>query len=261
MDKFINHDHIGKRVKYLDSRFYQAPGSDNFYPGVTTILNAISKGKQYETWLKSNGFNAEILAERAMTQGSNVHDGIQRYCMGEEITWANPDGFPQFTKNEWLMVSRFADFVIAFRPKIRAVECIFVSEKLGFGSQLDLVCELQNELWLIDHKTGSLYSSAGMQLAALRELWNEFHPDEPIQKCGIMHLDSAHRGRDKQGKKMQGVGWQLVEQDNIDGEWSDFKAVHQIWKRLNPNYKPANLILPDRYSIKDLKEFELPKEL
>jgi len=62
-------------------------------------------------------------------------------------------------------------------------------------------------------------------------------------------LDSTHRGRDAKGKSIQGVGWKLVEIDEIDKHWEDFKHIHAIWKRKNPDYKPFNLTYPASYSL------------
>jgi hypothetical protein len=256
IQQFENHDPEHQRITFPDARFY-TKDNVNWLPGVTTILNVIDKGDQYRKWLQSNGFNADTLSREAMEQGSHVHEGIQDFLKGKEIRWANDDGKKFYTKKEWQLISRFIDFFSGFSPKSLAVERILVSEKLGYGSQLDYVCEISGEVWLIDHKTGSLYDSAYMQLAALRELWNEFN-DRKIDKCGVMHLESAHRGRDSKGKSIQGKGWKLVECENTDRDFEDFLHVQAIWKRKNPNFQPFTQTYPDRYSIGSVTQIELP---
>ena len=259
MEHFENHDPEHQRVTFPDARYY-TKDNENWFPGVTTILNVVDKGEQYKKWLQANGFNADILARDAMNQGSNVHQGIQDFLNGYELRWATDEGKKLYSKKEWQLISKFVDFYTGFKPHTIAVEKILVSEKLGLGSQMDYVCDLSGEVWLIDHKTGALYDSAKMQLAALRELWNEFNPKRKIDKCGVMHLESTHRGRDKAGKSIQGKGWKLVEVEDVDKHYEDFVHVFAIWKRKNPNFKPFNLVYPDRYSIDSTTEINFPDE-
>jgi hypothetical protein len=253
MEQFTNHDPIGKRVTFIDSRFYTRD-DEHYYPGVTTVLNSLAKGKQYEQWLKSNGFNSDVLMRDAMEQGSIVHEAVQDFLLGKELQWCNEDGKVNYSKKSWNMIFRFVDFYTEFKPETIAVEMIIVSDKLQIGSQLDYVCKINGERWLIDHKTGSLYDTANIQLAALKQLWDEYYPKEKIDRCGIMHLDSTHRGRDAKGKKMQGIGWSLVEVEDVSERWQHFQHVHAIWKMQNPNFKPANYSMPDRISIQIIKD-------
>jgi hypothetical protein len=256
---FENHDEHGKLVKFVDSRFYMLPEKpDTYFPGVTTILNVIDKGDQYKHWLQSNGFNADVLARQAMDQGSHVHEAIQDFLNGKEIRWATEE-VKFYTRHEWEMISRFIDFYTAFKPQTVVVERVLVSEKLGYGTQLDYVCKLNGELIYIDHKTGSVYDSANMQIAASIKLWNECLPDK-ITKGAVLHLESAHRGRDSKGKSIQGKGWKLIEIENLEKEWEDFQHVQAIWKRKNPVIKPFNKVYPDRYSIESVTSIDLPDE-
>jgi hypothetical protein len=254
---FENHDEQGKRIKFIDSRFY-TKDEQSWYPGVTTILGVVDRGEQYKKWLQSNGFNADVLGKQAMEQGSHVHEAIQDFLLGREIRWATDKGDRLYTRNEWILISRFIDFYTAFKPQTLEVEKILVSDKLCYGSQIDYACMLNGERWLIDHKTGNFYDSSNMQLAALGQLWDEYFPQEKIQRYGIMHLESTHRGRDSKGKSIQGKGWKLIECENVDKEWEDFKHVHAIWRRKNPDFKPFTFSYPDRYSIDSVTTVELP---
>ena len=249
MDNFINikDTNTGKQVNFIDSRYY-TKDEINWYPGITNILNVVDKGSFYANWLKSNGFNADVLMREAMTKGSHVHEAIQFLLEGKEVIFANEEKM-FYTRDEWIMISRFIDFYTEFKPETVAVEAVLVSDILQFGTQLDYICKLNGELWYIDHKTGGLYSSAYRQVAASIQLWNEYYPETPITKGAVLHLDSAHRGRDAKGKKMQGEGWQLVEIENIDQEWENFKHIHAIWKMQNPVYKPFNLSYPASYKL------------
>lgn len=247
MENFINivDSEQGKQVQFIDGRYY-TKDYKSWYPGVTSILGTLSKGKQYETWLKSNGFNADILAKKAMEQGSRVHEAIENLLKGEIVSYGS-----NYSREEWVMISRFVDFYTEFKPVTVDIEKVLVSDTLMFGTQLDYVARIKGELYYIDHKTGSLYDSANLQVSASVQLWNEYFPEDPISKGAVLHLDSSHRGRDKAGKKMQGEGWQLVIVDDMGRNWSDFQSIHQIWKRNNPDYKPFNQTYPAVYALKD----------
>ena len=52
---------------------------------------------------------------------------------------------------------------------------------------------------------------------------------------------------DKNGDKIQGRGWQLKEfSRHYKDAFKIFKSLRVIWDEINPDYKPANLSLPDR---------------
>ena len=244
MENFIKFEktEFGEQVNFLDSRAYQK--RDNFFPGVTFILSVISKGKQFENWLKSNGFNADYLAREAMNQGSHVHKGIEILLNNKEITVVDNNGNMIYTQHEWTMINRFYEFWTNCKPEKIEVEKVLVSDFLGYGGQLDFICKINGELWLIDFKTGSIYDSAYMQLAAYGKLWDEYNPSTPIQKYGIMHLEALTKGADKKGETMQGKGWKLIEIPNVERHFADFQNVHQIWKREYPNWKPFFVIYP-----------------
>jgi hypothetical protein len=251
MNEFINitDTDTGKQVNFIDSRYY-TKDSVRWFPGITNILNTIDKGDQYKKWLQSNGFNSDVLAREAMDQGSHVHRAIQDLLNGKVVTFADVETEKlHYTRNEWIMISRFMDFYENFHPETIAVEKVLVSDILQFGTQLDYVCKLNGELIYIDHKTGSLYDSASMQIAASIQLWNEYTPKRMITRGAVLHLDSTHRGRDKSGKSIQGQGWILKYIDDIDKHWGDFKHIQAIWQRHNEDYKPFNLSYPATYKL------------
>ena len=250
MQAFVNFemDSTGEQVKFIDSRYYTRDG-EHWYPGITTILSVLSKGKQYETWLKANGFNADLIAQKAMEQGSRVHEAIQLLLEGQEVRFGTIETGAYYSKEEWTIISRFIDFYTEFKPETVAIEKVLVSDTLKFGSQLDYVCMIDGKRWIIDHKTGSVYDTAYIQLASYVKLWNEYFPKEPIECAGILHLDGLTRGRDKTGKFMQGEGWKLIPVDDIEKHWYDFLHLQAIWERQNPDYKPFLVKYPASYRI------------
>ena len=245
MDKFIEitETETGRQVKFIDSRAYTKNG-ETYYPGISAILDVVSKGSFYDKWLMSNGLNAQVLAKEAMNQGSRVHEAVQDLNNGKQVEFGTIEGGAKYTRKEWELINRYFDFYTGFKPDIMAVEKVLVSDILGFGSQLDLVVRLNDKIIIVDLKTGSLYDSAWIQLSAYRALWNEFFPKIKIDAVAVLHLEAQTRGRDKANKNIQGKGWKLEFAEDVDRDYEDFKAIHQIWIRKNPAWKPFNETFP-----------------
>ena len=280
----IFHNPENKRIDCKDERFYTVNDED-FYPSVTTVLQVYPKGYGFEKWLKENGDDADDILREAGEQGSKVHDGIDRIIKGEEITWTSHlvDTFQlrtveshlqfiedknngqlskyikeidHFTLLEWQMLMRFIDFCKQCDPIFEANEVNLIVEELRLGGTIDIVCYINGERWLIDCKTSNMiHKTHELQLAAYATMWNVKNPDYHIDRVGILWLKAATRGEDKQGKKYQGAGWQLKEFDkSYEENWKLFQHVRAIFDEENPNYKPKNLIYPDRLSLKAINQ-------
>jgi len=233
-----------KRIEVKDERFYTFDDV-NFFPSVTTILDAYPKGYAFNQWLKDMGNNAELVVKRASEIGTATHNLIERYLKGEKISWDNVDILT------WTMFLKFREFWMEYKPTVIAIEQQMISEDLGFAGTLDIVCEINGEIWLIDAKTSNaIHNSYELQIAAYRKMWNYANPDMEIQRTGIFWMKAQTRGADKTGKKIQGEGWQLKEYER---NWLDsydlFEAVFKIWKNENPDFRPKNLIYPSEVDL------------
>ena len=251
-------DSEARQINILDERFYQNPNNPEcYYPSVTAILDAYYKGYGFNDWLKSNGYNADIILERAAKRGSTVHGMIEAYIDGFLVSWLNDDLKPKYALDEWQMFCKFIDFWETYNPEVVISEMKIVSESLRFGGAIDLICKLNGELWLIDFKTSNnLHKVNELQLSAYAMAWNEINPTYPIQNTGILWLNSATRGADKTGKKIQGAGWQLKTFDRPYQEaFRLFQHTQAIWEEENPNYKPKNLI----YKMEFQRDFNKEK--
>src|SRR3990167_1031790 len=248
----IVHNPEAKLISFLDEHYYTFY-SKTYYLSSTTILDVYPKGYGYIQWLKSFGVNADQIMKQAGEQGSKIHDAIDRFLKGEEIKWINEDNEINYTVEEWIMLMRFFDFWTKYKPKVIAQEQSLLSEKLGFGGTADLVCEMNNEIWLIDYKsTNGIYKSHELQVASYAMLWNNTVKEHKIQKTGIMWLKALTRGEDKLKKKIQGEGWILKEFDrSYEEAYRFFEHAKEIWYEENPNYKPKNLIYPDSIKLNE----------
>lgn len=248
----IYHNEQAQQINIFDERFYTQDGQ-TYYPSVTTVLEAFPKGAQFAIWQKSVGFNGDTIVERAANEGSNVHDAIERYLAGEMIT------YHPYNKTEWQCIIRFTEFWTRYAPQLVASEQIIVSTHYRIGGTIDIVCMINGKRWLIDAKSSNaVYDTHELQLAAYAMMWNEKHPDMPIDHVGILHLKAQTRGEDKKGLKMQGKGWQVVTYDTPYQETYEkvFVPLRAVWDHCNPDYKPAILTLPDRIQLitNDLKK-------
>ena len=245
-------------IDYLDERFYTFDGL-KFFPSSTTILGAYPKGYGFNEWLKKQGFNADEELRKAGEQGTKIHNGIDAYLLGEELTWVREDGQPNYTIEEWKMLNRFVEFENKQKPETLAQEISLLDEELGYGGTIDRVCVIAGEIWLIDYKSSNyIHKSHELQLASYIALWNKMYPEYKIQKHGILHLKAMTRGESRTGE-IQGKGWQLKP---IARPWHDaykvFDHTKAIWNEENPNYVPKNEIFPDK--LKKDKEVGLLTE-
>jgi hypothetical protein len=246
----VFNDSENNRVTFLDERYYQ-DNEGNYFPSVTTVLDAYPKGKRFEQWLKDSGNAADDIVERAATQGTNVHSAIEALLKGAQINFAD------FTLEEWKMILRFKDFYNQCSPVMVGVEVNLVSPTLGVGGTIDIICIINGERWLLDNKTsGDIYDNHYVQLATYAMMWNEAFPNERIDRIGALHLRARTKGAARDGKVMQGAGWKIEEPEESPAELFEiFKHVKVLWHRLNPHEKPLNIVMPASVKLDDIKVY------
>jgi hypothetical protein len=232
-----------KRVNILDTRYYVR--DDKYYPSVTSILQYFPKNKFFETWLKDVGHNADIIARKAADEGTQVHDAIERYLLGEKISWMDDNGYSKYSLEIWKMILKFHDFWSTHKPTLIESEIHLFSDKYIYAGTCDLVIEINGVKWLLDIKTSnSLYISYDLQLSAYAQAWNELY-EEKIDKIGILWLKSSKRGEDKKGEKIQGKGWEIYEPERaIEDNLKLFEYIHELYKLEHPDVKPTSEHFP-----------------
>jgi hypothetical protein len=248
INRIVDYSSDSKQVNILDQRFYKR--DEKYYPSVSTILQYYPKGRYFEDWIKSNGYNSDIIAQKAAGEGTQVHKAIEDFLNGEEIVWLDEYGSAKYNLDVWKMILKFADFWNTHKPELIASEYHLFSDKYEYAGTADLVVRFKDKLWLLDIKTSnSLHTSYELQLAAYIEAWNETH-DEKITEAGIIWLKASTRGADKQGKKIQGEGWQLKTFDNsIEKSFEMFTKIYDIYKLENPDAKPYTELLPTTVKV------------
>ncbi len=237
------------KIEVLDERFYTLD-FETYYPSVTTVLQAYPKNPVYFEWLKNNGKNADRILKEAGEQGSNVHNAIEDFLNGKEISWFI-NGKEQYTLNEWKMITRFMDFYDTLVDSFDAVEAQVFSEKWLIGGTIDFVCTIGGQRWMIDFKTSNaIYKTYQLQLAIYKQVWEE-NTKVQIDRYGVLWLNASTRTK----KDFQGVGWQIKEftKDHLKN-MNLYKYTRALWDEENPNYSPRNLMYENSYKLGESKK-------
>lgn len=227
------------RIEFLDSRFYQH-ANGNFYPSVTTILDAYPKSAAFFEWLKKNGEDSDEIRDEAGRKGSTVHQLCEDFDAGLECSILNEFGAAQYKQIEWAMFERYVEFRTRFPYELVANELHYISPELGFAGTLDRVFRVDGKLILIDIKTSNaLHNHFFLQMAAYKQMWDEVN-EEKIDSIAILWLNAKTRTEGKKGD-IQGIGWQFKMPDQTPEDYYKlFNAVFSVWKEENSTMKPRN---------------------
>ena len=244
--RIVEYKEGDKQVNVLDSRFYRR--DTKYYPSVTSILNYFPKNQFFHSWLKDVGHNSDIIANKAAGEGTQVHNAVEAFINGEEITWIDEYGNVKYNLDVWRMILRFADFWNTHKPELVAAEYHLFSDEHEYAGTADLIVRMFGNLWLLDLKTSnSLHTSYDLQLSAYATAWNETH-DEKITHTGILWVKANTRSEGK-GGRIQGKGWELKMISDIEYNFKMFKNIQEIYKMENPNHKPVTETLPTSIKI------------
>lgn len=226
-----------KQINFLDNRVYERKEGE-YYPSVTTILQYFPKDKFFETWMKDVGHNADLIMRRAGDEGTQVHQAVEELLRGNEVDWMDDYGNARYSLTVWEMIIKFTNFFKEYNPNVIAMEKFVFSDEYKYAGTVDLVCEIENETWLIDLKTSnSLHKSYDLQVAAYVQAWQEILKTN-IDRAGILWLKSAKRGASRQKGKIQGEGWELKEIENLKEEFESFQIVRKLYTLCNPSIEP-----------------------
>jgi hypothetical protein len=244
VNRILDIDPTLKRVNIMDNRFYNR--NNDYYPSVTSILQFMPKGKFFETWLKDVGHNSDIIARKAADEGTQVHDAIERYLLGEKIQWLDENDCSNYSLDVWKLILKFHDFWTTVKPVLIESEIHLFSDQYKYAGTCDLVVEIDGVRWLLDIKTSnSIHTAMDLQLAAYAQAWNETF-EEKIERTGIIWLKSSKR---KEGK-LQGKGWEIYEPSRtFEENLKLFNSIHDLFKLENPNTRPSQESFPTEIQI------------
>ena len=232
----VSKDH--KQITLLNSRYYRRDGK--YYPSITYILNTYPKPIQYTEWLKDVSHNSEHIVKKAQEEGTMVHEMAENYLNGEEVNFLDNYGNPQYPINVWQMFLRFVEFWEIYNPKLIETEVHLFSDELRVAGTCDLVCEINNEIWMIDFKTSNyIQKTYELQTAIYSKCYEECF-GKKINRQGILWLKSSKRKSNIE--KMTGKGWEIIESNKSQEENIEiFKLIKKIFDIENPQDEPEFL--------------------
>jgi len=226
-----------QQINFLDRRVYKR-SEGVYYPSVTTILQYMPKNKFFESWLKDVGHNADLIMRRAGKQGTQVHEACEKLILGEEVSWMDDYGNARYSQIVWEMILKFYEFWNTHKPELISSEEFVWSDKHRYAGTADIVCKLNNEVWLLDIKTSnSIHKSYDLQLASYAKALEESKGIK-IDRTGIVWLKAHSRGPAKNGKTIQGKGWKVLEIDEIDKNFELFEMIYKLYSLENPTVEP-----------------------
>jgi len=157
-----------QQITLPDSRYYKRNGE--YYPSITYVLSCYPKGKYFQDWLKKVGYSADYIVKKAGEDGTQVHEMIEDYLNGKELSFLSPNGNPLYDPNIWQGFLRFVDWWETYKPTLLETEVHLFSDKIKVAGTCDLVCEIDDELWVIDFKfSNNLQTTYELQTAIYTE--------------------------------------------------------------------------------------------
>jgi len=230
------HNREFKQITTNDSRFYE--DGKLTYPSVTFVLSYYPKGKHFEEWLKKVGYASDFIVKKAADEGTLVHNLIEQYLLGKKVDLMENDN-PKYDIKVWKMFLRFVEFWETTKAELVETEVFLYSDSLNIAGTCDLVCKINDKLWVIDVKTSNqLQTTYDVQAAVYSRCFEECY-DQKVDNVGILWLKSPKRGSKK--GSLQGKGWEVYESKRSQDENIEiYKHVRALFDLENPNLKPIS---------------------
>lgn len=229
------------QITIADERWYiketqtSAGLETNYVPSVTWIASHYPKGIAYFKWLADKGWDeAESLKQEAGDKGSKVHYAIEDLVNGKTVKmddkYINPttEEEEELTLEEYECLMSFSGWFNAVKPKVIETEVTVFNDEYNYAGTIDLICEINRELWIIDYKTSqSVWPSYEIQVSAYKQAI----PKYSRAKLGILQL--GYR-RNKNNYKF----------NEIEDKFELFLAARQIWENESSKIVPKKKDYP-----------------
>ena len=226
----------------FDERFYRRvrDGVEEFVPSVTYVLSSTyPMGPGLAMWRGTVGNEqADLIIERALEDGSYVHNAIADMWDGGEVS--GDDIVSTFKPKRSLKVKRslqaFLDWYDEFRPEHLDHEYITWNEGYGYAGTVDLKCKIDGEEFLIDFKTSkSIGGKERSQIAAYG-----LADSNPDIHLALLQLGNTTKKR---------YTFSVLSKEDIEKYREQFLTALKMFKLLNPNAHPNNEIFPDVFKL------------
>lgn len=176
------------KKEFVHEDYFNSKGEQ--IPSVTTILKILSKEQLYE-WHNFMGFlkiNTKEYTKRAALIGTLTHYFLERSGKKKLINYSILD---EYDEKIYVPVRKaikgYVKWYKEYNPNILKCETKVSNEQ--FGGTIDNICEISNELYIVDYKTSKdVYPSMFLQLAAYNKLLRE-EMDYKVDYVAILILN------------------------------------------------------------------------
>ena len=204
------------------------------YPSITTVLGSLSKDG-IEAWKKRVGKEeAARVGHHACTRGTAMHEAIERYLNNED-DWFVPNEMP----NVKSLFNALRPTLDKRLDNIYLQEGALYSDHLKLAGRVDCIAEFDGKLSIIDFKTSNnLQVTHDLQGAIYAKCYEECY-GKTVYIVGVLWLKSKSRGKDKEGKRLKGKGWEMHESKRTQDQNIDiFNTVKKLFDLEFPKHSP-----------------------
>ena len=189
----------------------------------TTILNVLSKGYGFNTWLKTHGNDCDRLMNEAATKGTIIHVCWSIIAGGEDLRTDtklyDKGNTYEITEDIYHNILAFKKFYNEHRPVIKAIELSLYHRDIPFAGTIDYVLVMPDKngnpkMCILDIKTGKEYpKDHELQLTSYQLLWDHIYVKEhgKIDVVACLYLNSKGKYKVKKYKFAELAWWNLYE--------------------------------------------------
>ena len=149
-------------------------------PGASTVAAGIKDAGGLIWWAWNEGREGRDYrdtAAKAAGAGTLVHEAAEAWKHGRPYEWVGP---PEMITKAQRGYLAFLEWTRQTRLKIEETEVSLVSERHRYGGTFDAIL-VGDKRVMCDFKTSAaVYPEHLLQVASYRALWEEHHPDQPI---------------------------------------------------------------------------------
>jgi hypothetical protein len=228
-----------KTLTVAGSRFYEHPVTGQQVPGVTTVIDVLSKpalprwaAKETANFAVANRKSWQDLDEQAaidllkgapwrmsggaMSKGTEIHAIAEKLLVNDPVDFVPPD-----IQNAVRGVAQIIEWL---KPEPIHIESSLWNMSKGYAGTCDLIATIDGETWLLDWKSSKdVYPDNGLQIAAYSRAEVIIKPDgtetpmPKIDKFAVCHVP-------KEGKAS------LVMIDVTDADFEAFCAALAVFE-------------------------------
>jgi len=134
--------------------------------------------------------------EEAGQKGTDIHFEAENLVKG--AIQANKGIIGTDTKSEIPQIQHFINWAVENKVKFLKTEKGLYSKSLFIGGIVDLICEIDGEVWLADIKTGSgIYAEAFWQMAGYQLMLEEMGTKKPVKGHIVLNLKKDGKFEEK----------------------------------------------------------------